>query len=134
MCLALDCEKKQADEAASKAEAGEDAGEEEANPKEEEGSDDDSDDGKAMTEEEKKEGERLYKREQALHRALRVMLTKNPEGVDVPDVLSVLESLGVKNFKPQMLKYETMRDLLENVPEFVLTFVDGEPPRVMPAE
>lgn len=64
------------------------------------------------------------------------MLKKNPDGVDVPDVISTLEGLGVKNFKPQLLGHETMEALLEDMPEYVLEFVKGDgdtPSRVMPA-
>lgn len=87
-----------------------------------------------MTEEEKKEAARMYKREQAIQKALRVLLKKNPDGVEVPDVATKLAELGVKNFKPQMLGYEQMETLLKEMPEFVLAYVEGDPDSIMPAE
>jgi len=89
-----------------------------------------------LTEEQIKEGERLFKREQAIQKALRVLLKKNPDGVAVPEVKTKLVELGVKNFKCSMLNddddkpFESWEDLLRSMPDFVLTFVDGDPCRI----
>lgn len=86
-----------------------------------------------MTEEEKKEAERLYKREQALYKALRVLLKKKPEGVLVSTVLEELGALGVKNFKPQLLNFDSMEALFEDIPEYVLDYQAGPPAKIFPS-
>lgn len=90
-------------------------------------------DGSVMTDEEKKAGEKLYKMEQAIQKAVRVLMKKNPDGVAVEDVLTKLGELGVKNFKPQLLKFETMDLLLQDMPEYVCEYqeADGDTPAMI---
>lgn len=108
-----------------KEDASEDEEEEEKGKKG--GKNNDKKDDSLMTEEEKKEAERLYKREQAIQKALRVLLKSKPDGVLVSAVLDELTAIGCKNFKPQMLNYQTMDEMLEDMPEYVLEYHKGPP-------
>lgn len=118
MDLALDVESRQAEKAA-------------AGGGEEDKKDDDEDDEPEMTEEEKKAAEKLFKCQRAMQRALSVMIKKNPDGVDVDNVMTVLEGYGVKNFNTKLVGCETVDAMLQH--EFLEGIVsyqkaDGDTP------
>jgi len=63
-----------------------------------------------------------YKREQYLRGALKVMVTKNPEGVSVDDLADVLAGMKVTGYAPEKFGYKTTEKLLKYQPAKLLRY------------
>jgi len=72
-----------------------------------------------------------YKREQYLRGALKVMVTKNPDGVSVEDLADVLADMKVTGYAPEKFGYKTTEKLLKYQPAKLLRY-DAKERRIYP--
>merc|ERR1712206_61643 len=63
-----------------------------------------------------------YKREQYLRGALKVMVTKNPDGVSVDDLADVLADMKVTGYAPEKFGYKTTEKLLKYQPAKLIRY------------
>eukprot|EP00927_Polykrikos_kofoidii_P074352 TRINITY_DN70332_c0_g1_i1.p1 TRINITY_DN70332_c0_g1~~TRINITY_DN70332_c0_g1_i1.p1 ORF type:complete len:271 (+),score=80.74 TRINITY_DN70332_c0_g1_i1:87-899(+) len=86
----------------------------------EEGSDESSDE--EMPEVSLEEAERQAKREKAVRGAIKVLMTKKPDGFPLDELPALLASINVANFTPQKLGYPSLRAFAKGQPGRLFAF------------
>lgn len=122
-CYHVQTKSSEASEAPPNKPEKEDEPESEDDDEDEEEEDDEEEEEDPAAAKDPDEAEKQFKREQAVGKAIKLLLTKHfPDGFKLDELPEKLSSVNVKNFSPQICGYSTLDRFVRKQPEKILRY------------